>query len=31
MVDSDPATELAESDWKFNTMLSALEIEGESY
>ncbi|PSR22208.1 MAG: isochorismate synthase [Sulfobacillus acidophilus] len=31
MEDSDPATELAESDWKFNTMLSALEIEGESY
>lgn len=31
MGDSDPQSELEESDWKFNTMLSALEIEGESY
>ena len=31
MGDSDPASELLESDWKFNTMLSALEIEGEPY
>ncbi len=28
MGDSDPESELRESDWKFNTMLSALEIEG---
>lgn len=30
MGDSDPEAELSESDWKFGTMLSALEIEGES-
>lgn len=29
MADSDPETELAESDWKFSTMLSALEVDGE--
>lgn len=30
MGDSDPEAELRESDWKMNTMLSALELEGES-
>lgn len=31
MGDSDPESELSESDWKFGTMLTALEIEGEFY
>lgn len=30
MGDSDPDLELMESDWKFKTMLNALEIEGET-
>jgi isochorismate synthase len=30
MGDSDPQAELRETDWKFGTMLSALELEGES-
>ncbi|MCY0877464.1 MAG: isochorismate synthase [Firmicutes bacterium] len=29
MADSDPEAELIESDWKLNTMLSALEVEGD--
>ncbi len=31
MAESNPDAELAESDWKFGTMLSALELEGELY
>ncbi len=31
MGDSDPESELRESDWKFSTMLSALEIEGGTF
>lgn len=31
MAESDPDAELNESDWKFGTMLSALELEGELY
>lgn len=31
MRESDPAAELSESDWKFGTMLSALELEGDPY
>jgi isochorismate synthase EntC len=29
MPDSDPATELRESQWKFGTMLNALSVEGD--